>query len=160
VIPHQAVWHSDFEKEKKRILSLENVHIRAVEHVGSTSIPRMPAKPIIDIIVGIDKYRNKGKLVKVLAGIGYEFKLEPRRYQSLFVKESAGQHTHYLKVLRYRGQWWNEYLAFKEKLMNDKKSFEAYRKLKLGLGKKFSDNRKAYTSGKSSLIKKIIKGMK
>lgn len=157
ILPHQAAWHSNFEKQKEQILALKNKHVCAVEHVGSTSIPGMPAKPIIDIILGIDKYRNKGRLVKDLARIGFEFRFEPRRYQSLFVKTSNGRETHYLKILRYKGNWWNQDLAFKDKLMNDKRSFEMYRKLKLKSGREFAGNRKEYTRSKSGLIARILR---
>lgn len=156
VLPHQMAWHSNFDKQKKLILALKNKHICAIEHVGSTSVLGMPAKPIIDIIVGVDKYRNKEKLVEDLARIGFEFRLEPRRYQSLFIKTSGERDTHYLKVLRYKGNGWNEYLAFKNKLTNDKKSFEMYRKLKLKSGQEFADSRKAYTRSKSEWIAKIL----
>lgn len=156
VIAHQAAWHSEFEKQKKQILGLGNKHICAIEHTGSTSVPSMPAKPIIDLMIGIDKYRNKSKLVKDLARIGFEFRLEPRRYQSLFVKKSGGRETHYLKVIRHKGKWWSQYLAFKNKLMNDKKSFERYRKHKLKSEESFADNRKAYTKSKAELIAKIL----
>lgn len=156
ILPHQAAWHSEFEKQKRLILGLKNRHVLSVEHAGSTSVLGMPAKPIIDLIIGVDKYRNKGKLVKDLARIGFEFRLEPRRYQSLFVKKSGGRETHYLKVLRYKGVWWNEYLAFRGKLMNDKRAFGIYRRLKLKSGKEFSDNRKAYTKSKAELIGRIL----
>ncbi|MEK7118358.1 MAG: GrpB family protein [Patescibacteria group bacterium] len=156
VLPHQTTWHSNFEKQKEQILGLKNKHICAVEHVGSTSVLGMPAKPIVDIIVGVDKYCNKGKLIKDLACIGFEFRFEPRKYQSLFVKTNSGRETHYLKVLRYKGNWWNQYLVFKDVLMNDKKFFERYRKLKLKSRQEFVDNRKAYTRSKSELIARIL----
>ena len=157
VVPHQNAWHINFQKEKNLILSLNNKHIKGVEHVGSTSVEGMPAKPIIDIAIGIDTYYNRSKLVKGLAGIGYEFKFEPRRYQSLFIKMDKGKDTHYLKIIRYKGVWWNEYMQFRKVLLTNRKFFEAYKNLKLNLGEKFLDNRKAYTKSKSDFIKKILK---
>ncbi len=156
VIPHQDVWHSNFEKEEKLILALKNKYIKGIEHVGSTSIPNMPAKPIIDINVGIDNFYNASKLVKSLSGIGYEFRLEPRRFQWLFVKMDKDRETHYLKVVRYKGKYWNEYQSFKNILMTNKKAFEQYKKLKLRLGDAHSNDRKAYTKSKSNLIKDIL----
>ena len=157
IISHQNTWHTNFEKEKSLIISLNSKHIKSIEHVGSTSISGMPAKPIIDLVVGIDRYYNKSKLIKGLSSIGYEFRLEPRRCQSLFVKMDGEKETHYLKVLRYRGIWWNEYLRFKSSLLSNKKFFREYKNLKLKLGSEFLDNRKEYTRNKSSLIKKILK---
>ncbi|MFC1614949.1 GrpB family protein [Patescibacteria group bacterium] len=157
ILPHQDIWHQNFEKEKELILSLNNKHIKGIEHVGSTSIPNMPAKPIIDINIGIDNFYNAPKLIKSLAKIGYEFRLEPRRFQWLFVKKKGDKDTHYLKILRYKGNYWNEYQAFKEILLSNKKAFVQYKKLKLKLGGIHSINRKAYTKNKSEFIKRILK---
>jgi GrpB-like predicted nucleotidyltransferase (UPF0157 family) len=157
VVPHQREWHTNFQKEKKLILSLQNKHIKVVEHVGSTSIQKMPAKPIIDIIVGIDRYFNTKKVVKDLASIGYQFRLRPRRYQALFVKMDREKETHYLKVLRYRGKWWYQYMHFKNILSSNKKFFEAYKGLKLKLMESYFDDRKAYTKSKSVFIKKVMR---
>lgn len=156
VAPHQRKWHVSFQNEKELILSLQNKYIKDIEHVGSTSIQGMPAKPIIDIIIGIDKYSNTAKVVKDLARIGYEFRLRPRRYQTLFVKMDGEKETHYLKVLRYRGVWWYQYMHFKKILSSNKKFFEAYKNLKLKLGDSYSDDRKAYTKAKSAFIKKYL----
>ena len=68
VVSHQSEWHTNFQKEKGLILSLQNKHIKDVEHVGSTSVQGMPVKPIIDIIIGIDKYFNTSKLAKGFEG--------------------------------------------------------------------------------------------
>lgn len=157
ILPHQYDWHSDFEKEQEQILSLRNKHIRGIEHVGSTSIPGMPAKPIIDINIGIDNFYNAQKLVKKLSKIGYEFRLEPRRFQWLFVKIDRNKETHYLKIIKYKGNYWNEYQNFKKILMSDKKVFEQYKKLKMKLGNIHSGNRKGYTKDKSEFIREILK---
>ena len=156
VLPHQDIWHSNFEKEKMLILGLNNKYIKAVEHVGSTSIPNMPAKPIIDINVGVDNFYNASKLVKSLSGLGYEFRLEPRRFQWLFVKIDKDRETHYLRIIRYKGRYWNEYQNFKNILITNKKDFEKYKKLKLKLGVTHLDDRKTYTKNKSNLIKDIL----
>ncbi len=156
VLPHQESWHSNFENEKGLILSLNNKHIKSVEHVGSTSVPNMPAKPIIDINVGIDNFYNASKLVKGLSGIGYEFRVEPRRFQWLFVKTNKDKETHYLKVMRYQGKSWNEGQSFKKILTTNKKAFEQYKKLKLKLSAAHLNDRRTYTKSKSSLIRDIL----
>lgn len=155
VLPHQPVWHSNFEKEKELILSIKSKHIKDVKHVGSTSIPNMPAKPIIDIIIGIDNFYNASKLIKSLAKIGYEFRLKPRKCQLLFVKKEGDLETHYLKIFRYKGNYWNKCLKFKETLIHNKKAFEQYKKIKLELEKNCGDDRTEYTKNKNILLRKI-----
>jgi len=155
VLQHQASWHTNFEKEKELILSIKSKYIKDVRHVGSTSIPNMPAKPIIDIIIGIDNFYNASKLIKSLAKIGYEFRLKPRKFQWLFVKKEGDNETHYLKILRYKGNYWNKCIKFREVLMNAKKVFEQYKKIKLELEKNYGDNRVEYTKKKNNLLAKI-----
>lgn len=156
VLEHQDSWHKNFEKEKALILSLKNKHIKSVEHVGSTSIEGMPAKPIIDINVGIDNFYNAPKLTKGLSKTGYEFRLEPRRFQWLFVKMKGNKETHYLKIIRYNGNYWKEYQNFKTILESDKNAFGQYKRLKIKLGTTHSGNRKEYTKNKSKTIRHIL----
>jgi GrpB-like predicted nucleotidyltransferase (UPF0157 family) len=156
ILPHQSSWHVNFKKEKNSILSLDNKYIKDIEHVGSTSVPNMPAKPIIDIVVGIDNFYNASKLVNGLSEIGYIFAHEPRRFQWLFIKQSGEYHTHYLKIVRYKGNYWNEYQDFKNILIRDKRAFEKYKKIKLKQGDINSDNREKYTASKKNIIKEIL----
>ena len=157
ILQHQNSWLKNFEKEKGLVLSLKNKYIKGIEHVGSTSIAGMPAKPIIDINVGVDYFYNASKLIKGLSKIGYKFRLKPRKFQWLFVKMNGNKETHYLKIIKYKGNYWNEYQNFKNILISNKKAFEQYKKLKLKLGDNHSDNRKEYTKKKSKLIKQILK---
>ncbi|MFW0837893.1 MAG: GrpB family protein [Candidatus Komeilibacteria bacterium] len=156
ILLHQNSWHLNFEKEKKLILSLNNKHIKAIEHVGSTAVPNMPAKPIIDLNIGIDNFYNSSKLIKPLSKIGYKFTLKPRRFQWLFVKQDGEYQTHYLKIIKYKGHYWKEYQAFKAKLSNNKKAFKQYKTLKLRQGLIYSEDRKKYTANKAALIKEIL----
>ena len=107
------------------------------------------------IIIGIDNFYNASKLIKSLAKIGYEFRYEPRKFQWLFIKKEGDLETHYLKILRYKGNYWNKYMGFREVLMNDKKAFEQYKKIKLELEKSYGDNRIEYTKNKNILLRKI-----
>lgn len=83
---HTSAWSKDFLKDKENIENVCPADILHIEHVGSTSVPGMPAKPIIDILVGINRYSDYKKLIKPLSKIGYQFYREPRRYQALFLK--------------------------------------------------------------------------
>lgn len=150
-------WQREYKSEQKKISSLHYKEFFKVEHVGSTAVPGMLAKPIIDILIGIGKYKDFKKLIKELETIGYVFHREPRRYQALFLKKSPkGLTTHHLKIVKYEGKSWNEYIKFRDNLRNNKFLIKEYRKLKLSLvNNKF--DRKAYTKGKNLLIQEILK---
>ena len=155
---YNSTWSKNFLVEKKSIEDLNLSSISQVEHVGSTAIPGMVAKPIIDIIVGIERYSDYKKLIKPLSRIGYHFYREPRRYQAIFLKKLPNdQTTHHLKVVKYDGKSWREYIKFREALKSDEKLFNEYKQLKLALSKVTAIDRKTYTAGKHGLIQRIIK---
>jgi GrpB-like predicted nucleotidyltransferase (UPF0157 family) len=154
-------WLENFCDEKELIEGLKLNYKVYVEHVGSTAVPGMCAKPIIDILVGVKRYSDYKQLIKPFSKIGYVFHREPRRYQALFLKESLdGKTTHHLKVVRYKGKSWRDYIKFRDELRSSKKLFNAYRKLKILLSKKFSQDRKLYTSGKQLIIKQSLQELK
>ena len=157
---HTSAWSKDFLKDKENIKKVCPADILHIEHVGSTSVPGMPAKPIIDILVGINRYSDYKKLIKPLSKIGYQFYREPRRYQALFLKKSPGDKTtHHLKIVRYMGKSWRDYLKFRDALRNNKKLFNEYSQLKISLSKVSAIDRKTYTAGKQKLIQKSLENL-
>jgi GrpB-like predicted nucleotidyltransferase (UPF0157 family) len=157
---HTSAWSKDFSREKEKIEKLNIKNLLYVEHVGSTAVPGMVAKPIIDILVGINRYSDYKKLIKPLSKIGYHFYREPRRYQALFLKKSIdGKTTHHLKVVRYVGKSWRDYLKFRDALRSNKKLFDEYKQLKISLSNVQAIDRKTYTAGKQKLIQKSLENL-
>ena len=155
ILPYSPSWVKSFETEKKKILTLKG--IKDVQHIGSTSVPGMAAKPIVDMIVGIERYADYKKLINALERIGFSYKFEPRRYQALFVKKNAhGESTHYLKILRYNGIHWKQYLHVKHVLISNKKLFGEYMRIKITSAKLHHAERKEYTKSKKEIINKIV----
>lgn len=158
VISFQHDWFSLFEKEKTGIEKINIPCVKSIDHVGSTSIKNMPAKPIVDILIGIDKFSNYKTLVCPLENFGYTFHSIPRNGQAFFFKEDKSGHVLcHLKIVRYNGDNWNKYQKFKEILNNNKRVFNEYKKLKLLLAKNNSSDRNRYTSLKQDFIKEILK---
>lgn len=150
-------WSKKFLSEKALLLNVLDNKIKSIEHIGSTSIPEMPAKPIIDILIGINKYKDFKKLIRPLENAGYVFHREPRRYEAFFLKKTKDDRTtHHLKVVKFNGTNWRKYILFKERLINNKKYFNQYKKLKLDLSIKFKEDRKQYTLSKNELLKKLL----
>ncbi len=118
----------------------------------------MPAKPIIDILVGENRYKDFKKLIKPLKSVGYYFHREPRRYQVLFLKKINGEATsHHLKIVKFNGKSWRDYLKFRDTLNSDRKLFNNYKKLKISLSNHYPNDRKKYTTGKQELIKNTLR---
>src|SRR3989344_4407959 len=115
LIPHKTSWSRSFEYEKKRILSKVGDIIIDIQHIGSTSISGIKAKPIIDMSAGITKFKDATKLIKPLHVLGYRFY---RKFgqQILFAKGPNKKRTHYLHAMKFGGAKWRSDLLFRDYL--------------------------------------------
>jgi len=152
-------WVSLFEREKKLIeSSLKNVEVVDVQHVGSTSIPGVVAKPIIDIAVGLKRFADAKKCIKPLRKAGYEYRVQPSgRWRYLFVKGPPTCRTVHLYVERWGGRDWRDLVLFRDYLRNNPNVCKDYNQLKKALAQNYSNQRKSYLAGKDEFIKKIIR---
>jgi GrpB-like predicted nucleotidyltransferase (UPF0157 family) len=156
VIPYRKQWVTEFEKEKTRILNVCGKKIVAVEHIGSTSIPGLVSKPIIDIAVGIPRLKDAKQLLPILKKLGYHFYKDFQRQRLFVAKGPNERRTHYLHVMRYNGVKWNSDQLFRNYLRNHPKKVKEYSRLKKKLSKTFSEDRDAYSAGKNDFIKSVI----
>ena len=96
---HQA-WAGEFVRERQRIPRVLPTHVTVVEHVGSTAVPSVPAKPILDILVGVRSFKRARACIEAMESLGYEYRGEygiPRRHY--FVKGNPRtHHVHMLEV--------------------------------------------------------------
>ena len=155
-------WSEIFKKEKKILQKALGKMIIDIQHVGSTAVPNLSAKPIIDIAVaatGLSEKKVK-KYIKPLKKLAYEYRGKDRPRERLFVKGSEDKRICHLHMVKFGGKSWKDYLLFRDYLRTHKKVAVEYAKLKAELAKKFSDNRKSYTSGKDKFIQGVFKKLK
>lgn len=121
-MPYNKNWLLLFEREKNRLLKEVGNFVVGIEHIGSTSIPDISAKPIIDISLGVKTITDTKKLVKPLKKLGYELRLESgsRNVQTLFVKGPESKRTYYLHVMKYNGAVWKDDILFRDYLRRHK----------------------------------------
>jgi GrpB-like predicted nucleotidyltransferase (UPF0157 family) len=156
--PHNPKWKLLFKQEKKKILSFNQENIVQIEHIGSTAVPGLISKPIIDIMIGVKKYSNLGNCVFKLGDIGYKCFDECRRPGRLFfVKGRPFESSHHLHLVEYGSNYWNNNILFRNILLNYDNVTNEYAKLKIELAKRYRDNRNAYRIYKSVFVKKILK---
>jgi GrpB-like predicted nucleotidyltransferase (UPF0157 family) len=152
-------WHFDFENEKLIILNKIGNHITEIHHIGSTSIPGLKAKPIIDMIAVIDKLDDYKKLVKPLEEIGYHFMPDgvfEIRDRVFFPKGPESKRTHHLSLTTKDSPQYGDNLLFRDYLRDNKPIRKDYQELKLKLSKKFANDRKSYTEAKANFIQKTL----
>ena len=136
VVPYQSGWKELFEREADLLHRALREKALRIEHIGSTSIPGMAAKPIIDIIVVVDTLTLAQELIPVLEALGYEYKMHdtiPERV--FFAKEQAPEYrTHHLSLTEQGSRFWKNHLAFRNYLRAHDQVAAEYVDLKKNLG--------------------------
>jgi D-beta-D-heptose 7-phosphate kinase/D-beta-D-heptose 1-phosphate adenosyltransferase len=159
VADYDPRWPEMFEEEKRRILEAVGEHIEAVEHVGSTSVPGLAAKPIIDIMVGIRDLADAPLCVTPLHRLGYvyvpryEILMPERRY---FRRGGRGTGTHHLHMVERRSEFWESHILFRNYLRAHRDAALAYERLKRELAAAHGSDRAAYTEAKTDFINDAV----
>lgn len=126
-----------------------------VEHVGSTAIPNIRAKPILDVLVGVHDLQQHANFVPALTAIGYEFRPNAGLPSEL-VWVKGTPRTHILHLVEWSGAAWRQKLAFRDSLLDSPALAREYENLKLNLAQEFAADRVAYTAGKTAFVKRVV----
>ena len=158
VVPYDNSWPKKFIIEKKLIEeTLDSWITDGVHHVGSTSIPEMSAKPIIDIMVGVKNLEEAKACIPLLEKIQYCYYPYKPEEMIWFCKPSPYKRTHHLYLMEVSHPEWQARIAFRDYLKNHPDAKEEYLNLKTELAEKYRDDREAYTEAKTDFVKKIVK---
>ena len=155
---HDKKWVSAFEREKINLGKIFQKEAVAIEHIGSTSIPDLLAKPLIDIAVGLGTMKEARKYIKILEQAGYFYRPNWGRPDQhlLFAKGNEKRRTHYIHVVKYKGKIWNRDIVFRDYLRKFPKRARGYEKLKTVLAKRYPDDRPTYTKLKTEFILETV----
>lgn len=161
--PYNRDWPLIFEAEKKILLSLLPVGlIYRIEHFGSTSVPGLAAKPIVDIMIGVaslEKTKLTAAVILENEGCDYFWRPSPggetQPYYAWFIKRDAcGRRLCHIHMIEEGFEMWDN-LLFRDYLIKYPQTAKEYESLKLGLAARYAGDREAYTNGKSEFIMKI-----
>lgn len=157
LVTYDRDWPDMFKAEAALLRAvLPPGFILRLEHIGSTSVPGMMAKPVIDILIGVRALDEARAVADVrLAPYGYKLWTEnPKTDRVMFIRRRDGAEsprTHHLHLTTMDGEMW-ECVAFRDLLRRDPVEREAYEAVKRALVQRFRDDRAAYTAGKSDYI--------
>lgn len=146
---------------EETIALLKNIlgsNVIDIQHVGSTAIKGIKAKPIIDIAVGVDSFEAIMKYNALLAQNGIVYREQEHDNQLLYVMGDFEQdtRTHHIHVVRWNEAEWNNYIRFRDYLNEHEEMALEYSELKERLSRKYRDDRVAYTEGKRKMIQEIL----
>ena len=153
--PHNERWHVLFAEEEGRLRSAVGEYVLAIEHVGSTAICGLSAKPIIDIAIAVQEIADAEKCVMPLEHIGYEYRGE----QGISGRHFFGKgepRTHHLHLVELGSDFWRSHLQFRDYLRGHRDLVEKYEELKKELAQRYRENREAYTEGKAAFIEGVL----
>lgn len=157
LVPYNPRWKDAFIREKRRIKKALARKAKGIEHIGSTAIPGVWAKPIMDIQVGIDNIQNYRACAGPLHRLGYVFRGSSFAGERLFVKGPESKRTHYLHMTRKGSRYWVLHLRFRDYLRRNREAAGEYSGLKKRLFRRFKSNRKRYTDGKGKFVRSILR---
>lgn len=157
VVSYDHSWAAYFEAKKKTLLELlEEDNLVSIEHVGSTSIPTLSAKPIIDILVVVKNLKEAKEWVPKLKTLGFQFKTENDARRLFFTEGPESKRTVHLHIAQQGSEYADEILVFRDYLLKNPSSVREYELLKTKLSGKYANNREAYTKAKEEFVKKIV----
>ncbi len=151
LVPYQAKWPQQFQVEKERLQKALGELAVAIHHIGSTAVPGLAAKPVIDIMLEIPALEDALACIGPLQELGYIFIDHPENVDRRFFRKGSPR-SHHLHLVEQGSQALRNHLDFRDALCEDNSLREQYQLLKEALASSFSTNRKAYTDGKEEFI--------
>ena len=155
IVEYDALWPKMFAEEQARLLYALNGLDISVEHVGSTSVPLLASKPIIDIMVVVPDAPTGEKTIIPLTVLGYDYRGELGIPGRLYFAKGGPPRSHHLHMYPYGHPETVRLLLFRDYLRANPNAVQKYAELKRALADKFRDDREAYTEAKSTYIKSI-----
>ena len=158
ILEHQECWHQLANDAITKIKEILGDAAIDVQHVGSTAICGIHAKPIIDIAVAVHQVDQIKSYIDVLEQAGIIFRKQDVAGQILFVMGDFANdfRTHHIHVVKWNSADWNHYINFRDYLNAFPEKAALYDALKCSLAEQFSENRGSYTSGKHQLIDQLL----
>lgn len=150
-------WPQRFETLRARVSAVLGTLAAAIEHVGSTAVPGLASKPIIDIDVLLQSQTDLQSAIERLAAMGYAYEGDLGIAGREAFRAPASEFRHHLYVCQPNSPAYQQHLAFRDYLRTHPEDACAYESLKRSLAERFGSDRDAYTQGKTEFIEAILR---
>lgn len=165
IVPYSPRWAEQFEDERRALQTAVGDVAISIEHVGSTAVPGLSAKPTIDILMVVGSPRDIVDRVDALIALGYDFRQHNEFVGSethLFLRkvDHRGDRTHHLHVVQSGEQEIEDYRRFRDALRSDPKLLSQYETLKIELAARHADDRMRYVTEKSDWVDEIVAALR
>jgi GrpB-like predicted nucleotidyltransferase (UPF0157 family) len=154
IVEYDPRWPSLYEAERARLAAVLNLHVVSIEHIGSTAVPGLPAKSLIDILVTVDHLGSPDGYIQPLRSLGYTyFPVLGNSHRYSFGK--GVPHTHHVHIVEHGGDEHRRPIVFRDYLRSHPEAARQYAVLKRELAVRFHGNRHAYNAAKTDFIRSI-----
>lgn len=162
IADYDPEWPRRFERERAAIMSVAGDVAVDIQHVGSTSVPNLAAKPCVDMAIGVRSLDEGRRATGALASIGYAMRAnEDQADWKLFYKrtDAVGDaaETYHLHMVPHDGDRWRAYLAFRDHLRANPDAARGYERLKRDNARTYVRDRLGYTEAKSEFVQGIVR---
>ena len=156
--PHDKQWDEAAIQTIKNLKSILGDDAVDIQHIGSTAIPAIKAKPIIDIVVGVTDFEKIMSYNEQLQKDGIFYRGSDVEDQILYVMGDMEKdiRTHHIHIVKWNGTEWKNYIHFRDYLNDNENMALQYQRVKEELESKYADNRGLYTKGKKDIIDIIL----
>ncbi len=155
LVPYRPEWEQLFLAEQERVQHALGDLALNIHHIGSTSIPGLSAKPVIDLMVEIPSLEHTAACIPPLQSLGYTFIDHPENIDRRFFRKGSPR-SHHLHLVVQNSQVLQDHLDFRDVLRMDNSLRQRYQDLKVELASRFAEERKAYTDHKSAFVIEVL----
>jgi GrpB-like predicted nucleotidyltransferase (UPF0157 family) len=157
--PPDPAWPEMFAVERQRLLDALPRRFIAIEHFGSTAVPGLLAKPVIDMLAGLATIAEAASLIVPLGDLGYHYPIEFNATLSdrkWLMRQRQGRRTHHLHLVTYGDTCWARELRFRDVLLGDPDLAAQYASHKSELAAAYANDRERYTAAKGEFIARVL----
>jgi GrpB-like predicted nucleotidyltransferase (UPF0157 family) len=157
IVAYDPSWPARFAAERQLVVATLGGRIREVQHVGSTAVFGLAAKPIIDIMVGVNDLEAAAPCIDLLAGLDYCYAPYRPEVMHWFCKPSPSRRTHHLYLIEQGSPEWRARLGFRDFLRAHPETAAEYESLKRRLAALYANDREQYTDGKGEFVRHVLR---
>jgi GrpB-like predicted nucleotidyltransferase (UPF0157 family) len=159
IVEYNSQWPKFYEEEKAKVLQVLADKVLAIEHIGSSSVPGLGGKDIVDFFVGVKGKKDADRCLQLLKSLDYtRVTPEPGHTEWFYCLSKTPGITprYHLHLMRYPSPFWSKHILFRDYLRAHPELAEEYYELKKKLADKYGSDRIGYTDAKTEFIERVI----
>jgi GrpB-like predicted nucleotidyltransferase (UPF0157 family) len=157
LMPYNPDWATTGALVKRELTAVLGPVAIEIAHIGSTAVPGMKARPIIDIAVAVRSFEKIPQYYDELLILGYNHKGDTDNENQIFLSAQKNHFNIYIHIVIHGKTLWNSYVSFCDCLKKDKETREKYEQLKVSLANRHAFDRRAYSLGKGEFVRRTLR---